>query len=78
MEALHCDFTHRLEAIRMPTLLMAGQKDELVPLSHILLHEHIVNSELVIFEECGHTPMLEAPEKYQLEVQRFLRQFRNG
>ena len=77
-EALHFDVTARLQEIRMPTLIIAGKRDELVPVSNmLLLHKHIANSELVVFEECGHTPMLEASEKYRMELRRFLGQFRD-
>ena len=77
-EALHFDVIHRLQEIQMPTLIVAGKRDELVPVSNmLLLHEHIAISEVVVFEECGHSPMLEASVKYRMELRSFLGQFRD-
>jgi len=75
-EAVHFDVRDRLNDIRVPTLLLGGEQDPVVPVSNMLmLHERIRNSELVIFEQQGHTPMLDAPVDYQREVRRFLRKF---
>ena len=72
-EAVDFDVTDRLVEIQTPTLLLGGKQDTAVPVSNLLLlHERIHNSELVIFDEYGHTPMLDGPADYRREVQRFL------
>ena len=55
----------RLESIRKPTLIVWGAKDRLVPLkaAHIL-NQRLYGSDLVVFEECGHCPMEEAPDRF--------------
>ena len=53
-----------LAAIRVPTLLVAGSRDPIVPLS---LAEKVAawipQADLVVFEDCGHYPQHEAPEQ---------------
>jgi proline iminopeptidase len=72
-EAVDFDVTERLAEIQTPTLLLGGRHDPVVPVSNLLLlHERIHDSELVIFEEYGHTPMLDGPADYRSELQRFL------
>ena len=67
------DVTDRLAEIPTPTLLLGGSQDPAVPVSNLLLlHERIHDSELVIFDDCSHTPMLDGPAEYRSEVQRFL------
>ena len=72
-EAVDFDVTDRLAEIQTPTLLLGGKQDPVVPVSNLLLlHERIPDSELVIFEEYGHTPMLDGPADYRSELKRFL------
>ncbi len=63
------DVTDRLEEIEIPTLLLGGKQDTVVPVSNmLLLDERIRGSELIIFESYGHTPMLDGPGDYRMEV----------
>lgn len=72
-EAVVFDVTDRLAQIPTPTLLLGGEQDPVVPVSNLLLlHDRIHGSELVIFDDYGHTPMLDGPADYRSEVQRFL------
>lgn len=69
------DVVDRLGEIRVPTLVMCGRYDPVVPIAHSeLIHAGIPNSELVVFEESGHFPMIEEPEKFRDVVRRFITQ----
>lgn len=54
----------RLSEIHSPTLILSGEYDESTPSINEVLHAGIQNSEWIIFEECSHTPHLEATKKY--------------
>lgn len=60
--------------IRVPTLLVWGQHDRIVPL-HIgeRLHGAIPNSELIVIENAGHVPQEESPEPTLDAIRKFLR-----
>ena len=59
------DLTDRLERIQVPTLIVWGRDDLVVPASDAAgFHERIENSELVVFEDCGHVPMIEHPVRF--------------
>jgi len=51
-----------LEAIRIPTLVLAGRQDVLTPpeVQHEMI-ERLPNGKLVFIEDCGHLPPLERP-----------------
>jgi len=52
-----------LEAIRIPTLILAGRQDVLCPAEmQEEMAERIANSRLVYVEDCGHLAPLERPE----------------
>ncbi|MFZ5442710.1 MAG: alpha/beta fold hydrolase [Myxococcota bacterium] len=52
----------RLKALRMPTLILWGGLDRLIPPSHAeRFHDDIPGSELVMFEQLGHVPHEEDP-----------------
>lgn len=59
--------------IRANVLIMVGRHDWIcpVPVSE-RLHAGIDKSHLVIFEESGHMPWIEEPEKFSTELLRFL------
>ncbi len=67
------DVVGRLGKISVPTLVMCGRHDPVVPIAHSeLIHTGIPDSELVVFEESGHFPMIEEPEKFKDTVHRFI------
>jgi len=50
---------------QMPTMLVWGGKDTLIPVSHAFAaHEAIPGSRLVVFENAGHFPHCEDPERF--------------
>lgn len=57
------DVTDQLEKIRIPTLIVCGAEDKMMPLKHSQsLHEGIANSQLHVLENAGHMVMLEQPD----------------
>lgn len=51
--------------IRQPTLIIWGDKDQVIPINHgEKLFDSILNSRFVIFKNCGHVPQEENPELF--------------
>ena len=49
----------------MPTLIIWGDRDDIIPVSHAhAAHRAIPASRLVIIEGAGHFPQIEAPEQF--------------
>lgn len=72
--AIPADTTSRISTVQVPTLVIHGDQDPLVPLINgQRLAESILGAQLVLFEDCGHIPPLEQPDRYNAEVLRFLR-----
>jgi pimeloyl-ACP methyl ester carboxylesterase len=58
---------------RLPTLILWGRQDPIVPLSAgELYHESIPGSRLAVIENCGHRPEVEKPEEFVSLIQGFL------
>ncbi|WP_256299995.1 alpha/beta fold hydrolase [Haloarchaeobius salinus] len=69
------NFADRLGEVGVPTLLVHGESDPLFPVSWARrAHELIPDSELVVFEDCGHWPTREHPEKFDATLLGFLRE----
>jgi triacylglycerol lipase len=63
----------RLSAINIPTLVVWGGNDEIVPLDHgRVFAAGIAGAKLEIIPECGHVPSLEKPEAFLSVVLPFL------
>ena len=62
-----------LSEIRIPTLIVQGEKDQIV-LSETsdYLHEKIEKSERQIFPGVGHVPFLEVPDKFNASINDFI------
>jgi len=68
------DLAQVAKKINIPTLIIWGQKDRIIHIdSAHLFHSTIRNSQLVIFDELGHVPLLEAPAKTARTVDKFLK-----
>lgn len=66
------DFVDRLERIVVPTLIVWGRDDQIVPARDAAgYHERIRESELAIFGDCAHVPMAERPVRFNRLVERF-------
>lgn len=67
------DWRELLPRIPVPVLLCYGADSALYPTKiGNYLNEHVPNSELVVFEESGHSPFWEEPEKFNRELARFV------
>jgi pimeloyl-ACP methyl ester carboxylesterase len=65
----------RLPELRMPTLLIWGRHDHIFPASHAqAAMERIPNGRLEVFDDSGHTPQMEEPERFNRLVLDFLRE----
>jgi pimeloyl-ACP methyl ester carboxylesterase len=62
---LEYDFRDRLEEISVPTLVVWGEEDMLVPVSDADEFERrIPNARKILMKDTGHVPMLERPTKF--------------
>jgi pimeloyl-ACP methyl ester carboxylesterase len=76
-DALHAairrDIRERLGTIEMPTMIVWGQSDRVIPMSAALsYHRRIPHSRLEIFERTGHVPQLERPDRFNRLLDEFL------
>ena len=69
---LDWDRTDRLGDVAVPTLITAGEFDEVHPSCAKTLHQGIPGSELTIFPGCAHHPDLEDPRRYRETLLSFL------
>ena len=70
---LNCDLTDSLSQIHAPTLVIFGAEDAVVPLDEGRTVERLVaGSRMVVFERCGHFPMMEAESRYFETLRDFL------
>jgi pimeloyl-ACP methyl ester carboxylesterase len=64
---------HRLK--RLPTLLLWGKHDAIVPLSVGEAYQKAIpGAQLVVFDKCGHHPEVEHTDAFVQHVQAFLRE----
>jgi pimeloyl-ACP methyl ester carboxylesterase len=67
------DIRERLGEIEMPTMIVWGQSDRVIPLAAALsYHRRIPHSRLEIFERTGHVPQLERPARFNALLDEFL------
>jgi pimeloyl-ACP methyl ester carboxylesterase len=63
----------RLWRATVPSLVVWGERDRLVPLAHAHAYaEGLPDARLVVLPDVGHYPYLEAPEVFACEVSQFL------
>jgi pimeloyl-ACP methyl ester carboxylesterase len=67
-------FRDRLERIEVPTLIVWGRNDILVPVGDAERFERLIgpNARAVVLEETGHLSMLERPGRFNALVDDFL------
>ena len=72
-EVAHSDFRAELASITMPTLIIWGKHDALIPISigHAL-QAALPHARFVILPNCGHRPMLAEPEAFSKIILEFL------
>jgi len=67
------NFVDQLEKISVPTLIIHGEDDEVIPVEEAkLLHQKITNSKLVIFSKSGHATIIEKAQEFNKTVIEFL------
>ena len=67
------DIRERLPTIEMPTLIVWGLSDRVIPVAAgISYHRRIPHSRLEIFERTGHLPQLERPARFNALLDEFL------
>jgi pimeloyl-ACP methyl ester carboxylesterase len=67
------DSRERLSAIEMPTLIVWGLSDRVIPAAAAAsYHRRIPHSRLEIFERTGHVPQLERPLRFNAVLEDFL------
>jgi pimeloyl-ACP methyl ester carboxylesterase len=67
------DTRHRLPEIDIPTLVVWGLSDQIVPAEAAIgYHRLIEDSRLEIFERTGHVPQMERPARFNALVEEFL------
>lgn len=62
----------RLSKILVPTLLIWGENDKMIPLEYAKQYSEIPNSILTVIKNCGHTPFVEKPMEFSKAVIEFL------
>jgi pimeloyl-ACP methyl ester carboxylesterase len=73
------DIRPKLPAIRQPTLILWGGRDLIASLEDAsFLLSQIPLARLKILEECGHSPMLEQPERFNQELDKFFQAAETG
>jgi pimeloyl-ACP methyl ester carboxylesterase len=67
------DFLDRLEEVEVPTLIVWGRNDRIVPATDARGYgERLRNSRTVIFDRTGHLPMAERPVRFNRVLEHFL------
>jgi pimeloyl-ACP methyl ester carboxylesterase len=67
------DTRHRLPEIEIPTLIVWGLKDRVVPVEAAIgYHRMIPDSRMELFERTGHVPQMERPARFNALVEDFL------
>jgi pimeloyl-ACP methyl ester carboxylesterase len=72
------DLTEELEALEVPTLLIAGDEDEGCLEPNLMLKRTIPTAGLALLPKTGHTCNLEEPELYNRLLERFFADVENG
>jgi 2-hydroxy-6-oxonona-2,4-dienedioate hydrolase len=62
-----------LSKIDVPTLLIWGENDRMIPLAYSKEYTEISRSNLTIIDNCGHTPFVEKPVEFNNIVLKFLK-----
>jgi len=69
----HFDVRNRLSEIKLPTLVLCGEEDQLTPIkSSRYLHESIAGSRLALIPRAGHMVMTEQPDLLNIALMAFL------
>jgi len=64
--------TDLIRRVKCPTLIVWGKEDNVIPVAHAeKFHGDIKNSEVIIYDHCGHVPMMECAEQFTTDFLKF-------
>ncbi len=67
------DFLDRFDDVEVPSLIVWGRNDRVVPPGDALEYGRLLpNSNTVVFDDCGHVPQAEHPERFNRLLESFL------
>jgi pimeloyl-ACP methyl ester carboxylesterase len=70
---LRTNYRHRLPEVKVPTLLVHGIEDRIVPVGWAeRAHRLMQNSKIEIIPDCGHLPPVEQPDLFNRVIRSFL------
>ena len=73
LASAEADLRPVLGLVSVPTLVLCGDRDTRAPLPVAeALHAAIPGSQLVVLEDVGHVSSVEAPERFNAAIRRFL------
>jgi pimeloyl-ACP methyl ester carboxylesterase len=62
-----------LQRVKIPTRMVWGRNDKIVPLECGELYKKAINgSDLVVIDNCGHSPQVEKPDEFMKAALDFL------
>lgn len=65
----------QIKQIACPTLIVWGKQDQIINVKYAdMFHRDIKGSELIVYDSCGHVPMMERPLDVRRQVLTFLQQ----
>lgn len=68
------DSTNKLPLIKIPTLIIWGEKDTSTPLNDAqIIHSLILNSKLIVYPNSTHFAYLEHPDKFIKDLKKFIK-----
>jgi peroxiredoxin len=70
-DALYSDYRDLMPNIDVPTLLAIGRYGLIPPEAQEYLRDQISGSQMVFFEESGHSPFVEEPEAFNKAIREF-------
>jgi len=66
--------TGLIKNIKCPTLIVWGKEDVVIPVEHAeRFHRDIPNSTVIIYDTCGHVPIMELPDRLRRDFVSFQR-----
>ncbi len=73
------DIRDRLQEIEVPTLVVWGRQDRVVPVPAATHYQRLIgaNARTEVFDRCGHLPMLERPVRFNRLMETFLAELRS-
>jgi pimeloyl-ACP methyl ester carboxylesterase len=72
--AIRNNLSEELNQIKQPTLLIWGNNDNITPpFVAREFNKLIPNSELYFIDKCGHAPMMEVPDEFNIILHKFLK-----